>query len=125
MPDVLTVEVEQLGRGEVAGEWMGTGAARLGLAGKVKSDELRTLLAGREPLSGERDLRTPAEDAAVVAAGFRRVTNLTIPLAGHSVVGSDASGWSDTSTNAESGLWTVTAQPPSPDSSTSARQFTG
>ena len=43
-------------------------------------------------LSGAADLRTPAEDAAAVAARFPRATKLTIPFAGHSVIGSDQSG---------------------------------
>ncbi|HEX7131685.1 MAG TPA: MobF family relaxase, partial [Iamia sp.] len=41
------------GSGEVAGEWCGVGAARLGLAGKVDEDDLRAVLSGVDPRTGE------------------------------------------------------------------------
>lgn len=36
------------------GRWLGAGAAKLGLAGRVDRDDLARLLSGRDPLSGER-----------------------------------------------------------------------
>ncbi len=39
--------------GEAPGRWVGTGAARLGLEGKVEADDLRSVLAGRRPGSDE------------------------------------------------------------------------
>lgn len=43
-------------------------------------------------LSGQSDLRTPAEGAAALAATLPHATNLSVPGVGHSVVGSDLSG---------------------------------
>jgi conjugative relaxase-like TrwC/TraI family protein len=40
-------------RGEAAGEWIGTGAQALGLEGAASGGELRALLEGRDPASGE------------------------------------------------------------------------
>ena len=48
------IEDYYTGKGEVAGEWMGRGAARLGLAGEVAGDELRAALAGVDPVSEQR-----------------------------------------------------------------------
>ena len=42
------------GEGESPGAWIGRGAGRLGLAGEVNAAELRALLAGLDPGSGER-----------------------------------------------------------------------
>jgi conjugative relaxase-like TrwC/TraI family protein len=42
------------GQGETSGAWMGRGAARLGLAGNVAGNELRTVLGGVEPATGRR-----------------------------------------------------------------------
>jgi Ti-type conjugative transfer relaxase TraA len=39
--------------GEAPGRWVGTGAARLGLGGTVEADQLRSVLAGRQPGSDE------------------------------------------------------------------------
>ncbi len=39
--------------GEVPGRWVGQGAASLGLEGRVATDDLRAVLAGREPGTGE------------------------------------------------------------------------
>ncbi|MCB1002544.1 MAG: relaxase domain-containing protein [Acidimicrobiales bacterium] len=40
------------GAGEVAGQWIGGGAARLDLAGVVDADDLRAVLAGMAPGNG-------------------------------------------------------------------------
>lgn len=40
------------GEGEVAGQWMGDGAAELGLAGEVGADQLTAMLTGRNPADG-------------------------------------------------------------------------
>ena len=40
-------------RGEAAGEWLGSGAEALGLEGAATGGQLRALLAGRDPASGE------------------------------------------------------------------------
>jgi conjugative relaxase-like TrwC/TraI family protein len=41
------------GEGEVAGEWIGDAAARLGLDGEVGADQLTAMLTGRNPVDGE------------------------------------------------------------------------
>jgi hypothetical protein len=41
-------------RGEEAGRWLGRGAARAGLAGTVEREDFASVLAGRDPHSGER-----------------------------------------------------------------------
>ncbi|HXV05251.1 MAG TPA: MobF family relaxase [Solirubrobacterales bacterium] len=40
------------GKGEIAGQWMGDGAAELGLSGKVEADQLTAMLTGRNPVDG-------------------------------------------------------------------------
>jgi conjugative relaxase-like TrwC/TraI family protein len=40
-------------RGEAPGEWMGTGADKLGLGGTASGGQLRELLEGRDPSTGE------------------------------------------------------------------------
>ena len=46
------VEDYYLGGPEPAGEWIGDGAALLGLRGEVDGDELHRVLAGEHPASG-------------------------------------------------------------------------
>ena len=41
------------GGGEAAGEWVGSGAGELGLAGEVLDGQLSDLLAGRSPVDGD------------------------------------------------------------------------
>lgn len=60
-------------------------------------------------LAGERDLRTPAADAAHVAARFPQGRLLTVPGVGHSVLGADFSGCADAAVKA----WLAGAVPPS------------
>ena len=55
------------GEGEAAGEWMGAGAAWLGLTGEVREDGLARLLDGRDPISGL--LLRPGRSSGAVA-GF-------------------------------------------------------
>ncbi|WP_372789143.1 MobF family relaxase [Paraconexibacter sp.] len=55
------------GEGEAPGVWVGTGAQRLGLAGRVQDDELLRLLAAQHPLTGD-PLGRPLRPGAV--AGF-------------------------------------------------------
>src|SRR5690606_3809274 len=42
-----------LASGEAPGRWVGAGAERLGLAGVVAADALRSVIEGRDPTSGE------------------------------------------------------------------------
>src|ERR671911_314869 len=42
------------GKGEVPGVWIGRGAARLGLVGEVAGAELRAVLGGIDPATGQR-----------------------------------------------------------------------
>jgi conjugative relaxase-like TrwC/TraI family protein len=48
------IEDYYTGNGETAGRWIGAAAGRLGLRGEVASDDLRAVLAGRHPSSGEQ-----------------------------------------------------------------------
>ena len=41
-------------RGEAAGEWLGNGAAGLGLGGQASAGQLGALLDGRDPVTGEK-----------------------------------------------------------------------
>lgn len=41
------------GSGEAPGQWLGAGAAMLGLSGEVSADELHRLLAGQHPATGD------------------------------------------------------------------------
>ena len=47
------VEDYYTGAGESPGEWAGTGAARLGLSGEVSPDQLRAVLSGVDPTTGD------------------------------------------------------------------------
>src|SRR4051794_24593916 len=53
-------------RGGARGEWTGHGAELLGLAGGVQGDDLRALLAGRDPATGA-PLWAPSRRARVGA----------------------------------------------------------
>ena len=46
-----------IGRGEAPGRWLGTMTAELGLDGRVSADDLRQVLAGVDPISGDRFAR--------------------------------------------------------------------
>lgn len=63
-----TLDEYYTGRGEAEGAWLGAGAERLGLDGKVAADDLRAVLAGMAPGSGGL---TP--DGSAVRTHVRRV----------------------------------------------------
>jgi conjugative relaxase-like TrwC/TraI family protein len=42
------------GRGEAPGRWAGSGADRLGLSGELGAEQLKAMMDGRHPVSGER-----------------------------------------------------------------------
>lgn len=48
------VEDYYLGNGEAPGSWTGQSAQRFGLRGRVAEDDLRAVLAGTDPRTGER-----------------------------------------------------------------------
>ena len=56
------LEEYYLGAGEAPGSWTGSGSAALGLAGEVRPEDLRAVLAGRDPATGD-----------VLGSGQRRV----------------------------------------------------
>jgi conjugative relaxase-like TrwC/TraI family protein len=58
------------GEGEVAGEWIGDAAARLGLEGEVAEDQLVAMLTGRNPVTGEPLLGTSGVPASGSVPGF-------------------------------------------------------
>ena len=51
------VEDYYVGRGEAPGRWLGTMTGELGLDGRVSADDLRQVLAGLDPVSGDRFAR--------------------------------------------------------------------
>ena len=55
------------GDGEEPGQWAGTGAAGLGLVGRIDDEGLKRLLQARDPAGGS-ELRRPVRDGAV--AGY-------------------------------------------------------
>jgi conjugative relaxase-like TrwC/TraI family protein len=61
------VDAVDIGGLEARGQWLGAGAERLGLVGHVEAEQLRRVLAGLAPASGE-PLRTSASPVRV--AGF-------------------------------------------------------
>jgi hypothetical protein len=77
------IEEYYLGIGEAPGVWHGRWAARLGLEGVVEGDDLRALLDGRHPESGE-DLLAGRPERTVKAfdATFsaRRIQPVSAPV---------------------------------------------
>jgi conjugative relaxase-like TrwC/TraI family protein len=55
------------GEGEAPGDWLGSGAALLGLSGEVDAEGIVRLLDGRDPATGDRLRESSASDAV---AGF-------------------------------------------------------
>ena len=55
------------GRGEAPGEWAGTGAQALGLAGRIGAGQFGALIAGHDPRDPEARLRSSARDPRVAA----------------------------------------------------------
>ncbi len=47
------IEDYYTGAGEAPGEWVGSGAAELGLSGRLSAEDLRALMDGRHPRTGE------------------------------------------------------------------------
>ncbi|MBW3662692.1 MAG: relaxase domain-containing protein [Actinobacteria bacterium] len=54
-----SVEEYYTGEGEAPGRWLGRASPRLGLSGEVDADELRAVLGGRDPTTGEALLSRP------------------------------------------------------------------
>jgi conjugative relaxase-like TrwC/TraI family protein len=80
------------GRGESAGVWAGRGAATLGLEGVVQEGQLRTLIRGLDPVTGDRLRRHPKERMITIEridphAGERRTEQKRLsPVAGFDLV---------------------------------------
>jgi conjugative relaxase-like TrwC/TraI family protein len=55
------------GRGEAPGEWVGAGAKRLGLSGRVTSEQFSSLIAGLDPRDPDVRLRSSDRDPKVAA----------------------------------------------------------
>src|SRR5438552_1244057 len=55
------------GRGEAPGEWAGAGAKRLGLSGRVTSEQFSSLIAGLDPRDPDVRLRSSDRDPKVAA----------------------------------------------------------
>jgi conjugative relaxase-like TrwC/TraI family protein len=57
------------GRGDTPGRWLGQGARELDLQGTVDFDELTTVLAGRDPRTGERLISARGSTGRVASVG--------------------------------------------------------
>jgi conjugative relaxase-like TrwC/TraI family protein len=55
------------GRGEAPGEWIGSGAEALGLAGRVHAEQFNALIAGLDPRDPAARLRSSAQDPKIAA----------------------------------------------------------
>src|SRR5271154_3641622 len=55
------------GRGEAPGEWTGTGAGELGLAGTVNAGQFNALLEGRDPRVADLRLRASNSEPSIAA----------------------------------------------------------
>jgi conjugative relaxase-like TrwC/TraI family protein len=55
------------GRGESPGQWTGTGAKALGLAGRVSAQQFNALIAGMDPTASDARLRSSSADPKVAA----------------------------------------------------------
>src|ERR1700730_6677715 len=55
------------GRGEAPGEWVGAGAKRLGLSGRVTSEQFSWLIAGLDPRDPDVRLRSSDRDPKIAA----------------------------------------------------------
>ncbi len=67
-----------LARGEEPGRWVGHGAGRLGLAGRVEADDLRAVLAGHHPVSDDRLARHPARKVPGFDLTFRAPKSVSL-----------------------------------------------
>ena len=67
-----------LAAGEEPGRWVGRGAQRLSLAGRVEAEELRAVLAGHDPASGEQLARHPARKVPGFDLTFRAPKSVSL-----------------------------------------------
>ena len=67
-----------LAEGEEPGRWLGGGADELGLAGRVEEDELRHVLSGADPRTGERLARHPARKIPGFDLTFRAPKSVSL-----------------------------------------------
>ena len=72
------VEDYYLGGPEAAGEWLGDGAARLGLTGRVEAADLRAILEGRHPHTGTEPTHSAQERSRSLEPGLPPATTSTI-----------------------------------------------
>ena len=72
------VEGYYLARGEEPGRWLGTGAEQLGLAGEVTAEQLRAVLAGRDPSTGEQLAGHPARKVPGFDHTFRAPKSVSL-----------------------------------------------
>ncbi|MEX2504947.1 MAG: MobF family relaxase, partial [Egicoccus sp.] len=64
--------------GEEPGRWIGRGAQRLELAGRVQAEQLRAVLAGHDPVSGEQLARHPARKVPGFDLTFRAPKSVSL-----------------------------------------------
>jgi conjugative relaxase-like TrwC/TraI family protein len=72
------VEGYYLARGEEPGRWLGAGAEILGLSGEVTAEQLRAVLAGHDPTSGERLAAHPARKVPGFDHTFRAPKSVSL-----------------------------------------------
>jgi conjugative relaxase-like TrwC/TraI family protein len=67
-----------LARGEEPGRWLGRGADTLGLSGEVTAEQLRAVLDGRDPTSGEQLAAHPARKVPEFDHTFRAPKSVSL-----------------------------------------------
>ena len=72
------VEDYYLARGEAPGRWLGNGADRLGLDGRVEGDALAAVLAGDHPSTGDRLAAHPARKVPGFDLTFRAPKSVSL-----------------------------------------------
>jgi conjugative relaxase-like TrwC/TraI family protein len=72
------VEGYYLARGEEPGRWLGHGAEQLGLSGEVTAGQLRAVLDGRDPASGEQLAAHPARKVPGFDHTFRAPKSVSL-----------------------------------------------
>ena len=72
------VEGYYLARGEEPGRWLGHGAVTLGLSGEVTGEQLRAVLAGRDPASGGQLAGHPARKVPGFDHTFRAPKSVSL-----------------------------------------------
>jgi conjugative relaxase-like TrwC/TraI family protein len=78
LAQVVSVEDYYVERGEAPGRWDGALARELGLAGRVEADQLRAVLAGRHPASGELLAGHPARKVTGFDLAFRAPKSVSL-----------------------------------------------